>query len=176
MVPIYDDETVPLPLRILACVNIEVGFTLWRSPNRCRIPERRSIIRSAEIIGRRDGWSKNRNLVYLSARTARRPFALSLYPPRPARVVSFDATRCARKHRVAQVCGRFGYARIIGRRGETHLYTSVKWRCAKQLPALPSYRRAGGTRLHASRVSLQRPRMRRGTLARSFTLRIYRDL
>lgn len=26
MVPIYDDETVPLPLRILACVNIEVSF------------------------------------------------------------------------------------------------------------------------------------------------------
>lgn len=26
MVPIYEDETVPLPLRILACVNIEVGL------------------------------------------------------------------------------------------------------------------------------------------------------
>lgn len=25
MVPIYDDETVPLPLRIVACINIEVG-------------------------------------------------------------------------------------------------------------------------------------------------------
>lgn len=25
MVPIYDDETVPMPLRILSCVNIEVG-------------------------------------------------------------------------------------------------------------------------------------------------------
>lgn len=27
MVPLYEDETVPLPLRILACVNIEVGFS-----------------------------------------------------------------------------------------------------------------------------------------------------
>lgn len=32
MVPLYDDETVPLPLRVLACVNIEVGFS--REPRR----------------------------------------------------------------------------------------------------------------------------------------------
>jgi len=31
MVPIYDDESVPLPLRILACVNIEVGRRQLRS-------------------------------------------------------------------------------------------------------------------------------------------------
>lgn len=30
MVPLYEDETVPLPLRILACVNIEVGFSRVR--------------------------------------------------------------------------------------------------------------------------------------------------
>lgn len=35
MVPIYEDETVPLPLRILACVNIEVGL---RFADRSRIP------------------------------------------------------------------------------------------------------------------------------------------
>lgn len=37
MVPLYDDETVPLPLRILACVNIEASFshssTLSSSPS-----------------------------------------------------------------------------------------------------------------------------------------------
>lgn len=31
MVPLYDDETVPLPLRVLACLNIEVGFFFPRA-------------------------------------------------------------------------------------------------------------------------------------------------
>lgn len=37
MVPIYDDETVPMPLRILSCVNIEVGRTV---PTPSRADER----------------------------------------------------------------------------------------------------------------------------------------
>lgn len=51
MVPIYDDESVPLPLRILGCVNIEVGrrsvlliFFLLTPP----LPRRRSIPRSSD--------------------------------------------------------------------------------------------------------------------------------
>lgn len=36
MVPIYDDETVPMPLRILSCVNIEVGRVAHRRAGRRR--------------------------------------------------------------------------------------------------------------------------------------------
>ena len=42
MVPIYDDETVPMPLRILSCVNIEVGRVACESTDARSSRERRS--------------------------------------------------------------------------------------------------------------------------------------
>lgn len=35
MVPIYDDDAVPLPLRIMACVNLEVNMRKKSKNSRC---------------------------------------------------------------------------------------------------------------------------------------------
>lgn len=62
MVPIYDDETIPLSLRIMACVNLEVSFIV--SLNRPDTFYRGiDYLYYAHIF---ESLSKNRNLVYLS--------------------------------------------------------------------------------------------------------------
>lgn len=86
MVPIYDDESVPLPLHILACVNIEVGrrSVLLNSLFFCPFPASFDF-HEATIISRGRLVSKNRNLVYLCA-----PYGvLSHYLPSSPRA-SFD--------------------------------------------------------------------------------------
>lgn len=45
MVPIYDDETVPLPLRIVACINIEVGSFSFSLSLSCALRARAKFLR-----------------------------------------------------------------------------------------------------------------------------------
>lgn len=200
MVPLYDDETVPLPLRILACVNIEVGTTFarillvrWfpRAPRIVRrvascitVPYRGRIVwrfvtsfslsraLRATIISR-DGSSKNRNLVYLSLRTARRPFALSPLPrvsppvrsaPRYSAYPAIRVTsRCAAVVTYTRRRARVHARRVSGRRVTARGRASERVRDAmcdddatKRLPALPSYRRAGVRWVRACRASPRR--------------------
>jgi len=138
MVPIYDDESVPLPLRILACVNIEVGPATFgfssllfsRSP-----PASFDFHEATAIISRGRHVSKNRNLVYLCT-----PYGvLSHYLPSSPRA-SFDIA----PHTPTDVTSRrYTYrprAREKEKTGRDDVGDTIC--CAKQLPALPSYRRA----------------------------------
>lgn len=71
MVPIYDDETIPLSLRIMACVNLEVSTNVqpYWFRHIVELEEHRSPVLPSYI----ESLSKNRNLVYLFARGSLSP-------------------------------------------------------------------------------------------------------
>jgi len=200
MVPIYDDETVPMPLRILSCVNIEVGRGEERKEKATREfhdanhrREKHVVVVTVDVVtvvgtidshraiiisGRRSRSLKNRNLVYLSAHGVLSHIISPLrrvcgvYMTRTLSCAAHDTVvRLQLRHmHVARARANDVVRAIDAARGRGFASTGFTELSTNLCDTIDS-----GTPFTRATTSLQRPRTGMAQ-ALLFTLRIYRDL